>query len=136
MATITKKALALRIAEKTGHQQTVTQQIIQLFIDEILYELSRGNRFEFRDFGVFEVKTRAPRTARNPRTGDEVKVPEKKIVSFKPGKLMKQIAQAETPVSPPEPRAIPKSHAPQPLGRLGSGALSPNGEEAAGDFGE
>jgi nucleoid DNA-binding protein len=88
--TITKKELVLRIAEKTHQKQTVTRDIIQLFIDEVINELARGNRLELRDFGVFEVKVRKARKARNPKTGAEVRVPEKRVVTIKPGKKMKE----------------------------------------------
>lgn len=88
--TITKKELVLRIAENTHQKQTVTRDIIQLFIDEVINELARGNRLELRDFGVFEVKVRKSRKARNPKTGAEVRVPEKRVVTIKPGKKMKE----------------------------------------------
>lgn len=89
--TITKKELVLRIAERTTQKQTITRDIIQLFIDEVIQELAAGNRLELRDFGVFEVKTRGARKARNPKTGQEVRVPEKRVVSIKPGKKMKEL---------------------------------------------
>lgn len=88
--TVTKKELVLRIAEKTQQKQTITRDIIQLFIDEVIDELARGNRLELRDFGVFEVKVRKARKARNPKTGAEVRVPEKRVVTIKPGKKMKE----------------------------------------------
>ncbi|MCB9933049.1 MAG: integration host factor subunit beta [Planctomycetes bacterium] len=88
--TITKKELVLRIAENTHQKQTITRDIIQLFIDEVINELARGNRLELRDFGVFEVKVRRSRKARNPKTGAEVRVPEKRVVTIKPGKKMKE----------------------------------------------
>jgi nucleoid DNA-binding protein len=88
--TITKKELVLRIAEKTTQKQTITRDIIQMFIDEVIQELARGNRLELRDFGVFEVKVRKARKARNPKTGAEVRVPEKRVVTIKPGKKMKE----------------------------------------------
>ncbi len=93
MATITKKELAYRIAEKTGQKKVVVKRIIQEFITEITNELSRGNRLEFREFGVFEIKTRAARKARNPRTGVRVDVPSKAVVHFKAGRAMKDKVQ-------------------------------------------
>lgn len=88
--TITKKELVLRIADLTRQKQTVTRDIIQSFIDEVITELANGHRMELRDFGVFEVKVRKARRARNPKTGDEVRVPEKRVVTIKPGKKMKE----------------------------------------------
>lgn len=93
MATVTKKELAYRIADKTGQKKVLVKKIIQEFISEIIEELSRGNRLEFREFGVFEIKTRAARTARNPRTNEEVEVPSKAVVHFKAGRAMKDKVQ-------------------------------------------
>jgi integration host factor subunit beta len=94
MSTVTKKELAYRISEKTGVKKVVIKKIIQCFIDEIIRELAESNRLEFREFGVFEIKTRAARKARNPRTGVRVDVPEKSVVHFKAGRLMKECVQA------------------------------------------
>ncbi|MEQ8766128.1 MAG: HU family DNA-binding protein [Planctomycetota bacterium] len=96
MATITKKELIYRISEKSGQKKIVTKNIIQAFIDEIIDELGKGNRLEFREFGVFELKDRAARKARNPRTGESVQVPAKKVVHFKAGRLMKEKIHAST----------------------------------------
>jgi integration host factor subunit beta len=90
MATITKKELVNRIAERTGQTKVVTKEIIQQFLDEIIRELGNGNRLEFREFGVFEIKSRAARRAQNPRTLEKVSVPAKKVVKFKVGRLMRE----------------------------------------------
>jgi integration host factor subunit beta len=90
MATITKKELIDRIAEKTGHRRVQVKRIVQQFLDEIVNELGHGNRLEFRDFGVFESKLRKARKAQNPKTLEPVAVPEKRTVKFKVGRLMKQ----------------------------------------------
>jgi integration host factor subunit beta len=89
-ATITKKDLAYRIAERTGLKKVAVKDVLQQFIDEVIEELAKGNRLEFREFGVFEVKKRAARRARNPRTGAKVDVPEKTVIQFKAGRLMKE----------------------------------------------
>jgi len=88
--TVTKKDLVNRIAERTGETKVVTKTIIQMFLDEIVVELGRGNRLEFRDFGVFEVKTRRARRAQNPRTLEKVEVPPKQVVKFKVGRVMRE----------------------------------------------
>lgn len=88
--TITKKDLVNRIAERTGETKVVTKSIIQMFLDEIIRELSEGNRLEFRDFGVFEVKSRRARRAQNPRTLEKVDVPPKRVVKFKVGRVMRE----------------------------------------------
>jgi integration host factor subunit beta len=87
--TITKKNLADRIAEKTGVKRVVVRRILQQLLDEIVEELGKGNRLEFRDFGVFELRERAARTAQNPKTMEKVQVPGKRTVKFKVGRLMK-----------------------------------------------
>jgi integration host factor subunit beta len=90
MATITKKELIDRIAESAGHRRVQVKKVIQQFLDEVVNELGKGNRLEFRDFGVFETKTRKARKAQNPKTLEPVAVPEKRTVKFKVGRLMKQ----------------------------------------------
>src|SRR3989442_15129114 len=90
MATITKKELIDRIAESAGSRRVLVKKVVQQFLDEIVNELGRGNRLEFRDFGVFETKLRKARKAQNPKTLEPVAVPEKRTVKFKVGRLMKQ----------------------------------------------
>src|SRR5690242_10784464 len=90
MATITKKELIDRIAEGGHHRRVQVKKVVQQFLDEIIGELGKGNRLEFRDFGVFETKIRKARKAQNPKTLEPVEVPEKRTVKFKVGRLMKQ----------------------------------------------
>lgn len=98
MATITKKELVDRIAEQLQIKRVIVKRVTQQFLDEIISELGRGNRLEFRDFGVFESKQRAARVAQNPKTMQRVPVPSKRTVKFKVGRMMKmklqQIASA------------------------------------------
>ena len=89
MATVTKKELIDRIAESAGSRRVQVKKVVQQFLDEIVNELGRGNRLEFRDFGVFETKIRKARKAQNPKTLEPVAVPEKRTVKFKVGRLMK-----------------------------------------------
>jgi integration host factor subunit beta len=90
MATITKKELVERIAQQTGLQRNDVKTVVQAFLDGVVAELDRGNRLEFRDFGVFEVRHRAARSAQNPKTLVPVQVPAKRTVRFKPGRLMRE----------------------------------------------
>jgi integration host factor subunit beta len=90
MATITKKELIDRIADGSNAKRVQVKKIIQKFLDEVVNELGKGNRLEFRDFGVFESKLRKARKAQNPKTLEPVAVPEKRTVKFKVGRLMKQ----------------------------------------------
>ncbi len=90
MATITKKELIDRIADATTQRRVQVKRVVQLFLDEVIAELGKGNRLEFRDFGVFETKVRRARRAQNPKTLEPVNVPEKRTVKFKVGRVMKQ----------------------------------------------
>lgn len=99
--TITKKELVNRIADQTGQTKVVVKDILQKFLDEIIVELSVGNRLEFREFGVFEVRERAARRAQNPRTLEKVAVPAKRVVKFKVGRLMRERV-CEDPPPPPK----------------------------------
>jgi len=90
MATVTKKELIDQIADATGQKRVIVKKIVQSFLDSIIVELGKGNRLEFRDFGVFEVKQRRARRAQNPKTLEPVQVPPKRTVKFKIGRLMKQ----------------------------------------------
>lgn len=90
MATVTKKELIDRIAESTQAKRVTVKRIVQSFLDEVTNELCKNNRLEFRDFGVFETRTRVARTAQNPKTLERVEVPAKRTVKFKMGRLMRE----------------------------------------------
>ena len=85
---MTKKDIVRTISEEMGLPQLKTKEIVQKTLDAIIDTLVKERRIELRNFGVFEVKKRAARKARNPKTGDQVHVPEKYVVTFKPGKEM------------------------------------------------
>jgi integration host factor subunit beta len=85
---VTKKEIVKTISDDIGLTQLKTKEIVQKTFDAIVETLVEDRRIELRNFGVFEVKKRAARKARNPRTGDKVSVPEKFVVTFKPGKEM------------------------------------------------
>ncbi len=99
MSTITKKELVDRIADNTQAKRGTVKTVIQAFLDEIITELRRNNRLEFRDFGVFETRTRAARIAQNPKTLERVEVPAKRTVKFKMGRLMRENLSTEIPES-------------------------------------
>ncbi len=90
LRTVTKRELVNRIAEETGQTKVVVRDVLQRFLDSVIDELSVGNRLEFRDFGVFEVRERAARVAQNPRTLEKVPVPAKRVVKFKVGRVMRK----------------------------------------------
>ena len=87
---MTKKEIVKTISDEIGLTQLKTKEIVQKTFDAIVETLVDERRIELRNFGVFEVKKRAARKARNPRTGDRVDVPEKYVVTFKPGKEMEE----------------------------------------------
>ena len=90
MTTTTKKDLIDRIADKTKFKRGDVRTVVQAFLDGMISELGQGHRLEFRDFGVFELRDRAPRMAQNPRTLERVPVPARRTVKFKVGRLMKE----------------------------------------------
>lgn len=87
---MTKKEIVLKIAEETNIKQVDVKKVVQKTLDEIVAALNRNERVELRNFGIFKVKSRRGRTGRNPRTGETVPVPPKKVAVFKPGLVMKQ----------------------------------------------
>src|SRR5271156_888285 len=87
---VTKKEIVKQIADRIGETQLKTKEIVQRTFDAIVETLLEDGRIELRNFGVFEVKQRKARKARNPRTGDKVHVPPKNVVTFKPGKIMEE----------------------------------------------
>ena len=87
---MTKKEIVKTISDETGLNQQQIKTIVQKTFDAIVATLVEEGRIELRNFGVFQVRPRAARKARNPRTGRHVEVPEKFVVTFKPGKIMEQ----------------------------------------------
>jgi nucleoid DNA-binding protein len=92
---VTKKEIVKEIADRLGLTQLQTKEIVQLTFDAIIDTLihSPDHRIELRNFGVFQVKRRAARSARNPRTNEKVQVPAKNVVTFKPGKKMEELVR-------------------------------------------
>ncbi|MCP4079383.1 MAG: integration host factor subunit beta [Planctomycetaceae bacterium] len=119
---MTKKEIVKTISEEIGLTQLQTKDIVQRTFDAIVETLVTDGRIELRNFGVFEVKKRAARKARNPRTGEKVDVPEKFVVTFKPGKEMearvrqmeidaqRQVQTAANPLDVPAPADRPVGH--------------------------
>lgn len=88
--TVTRRELTLRIAGKLGMPPQDVARIVEALFETLANRLVEGERWEFRGFGVFEVRERAARIGRNPRTGETVPVPPRRAVVFQPGKFMKQ----------------------------------------------
>ena len=92
---MTKKEIVKAISDELGLTQLTTKEIVQKTFDSIIETLVTDRRIELRNFGVFEVRMRAARKARNPRTGGQVEVPAKFVVTFKPGKEMEEMVRAK-----------------------------------------
>ncbi len=101
ISVVTKKEIVKTISDETGLNQQQIKQVVQKTFDSIVQTLVEEGRIELRNFGVFQVRPRAARKARNPRTGRQVEVPEKFVVSFKPGKIMEERVNAisDTPLA-------------------------------------
>jgi nucleoid DNA-binding protein len=87
---MTKKELVKAIADELNIQQETAKKVIQRVFDGIIDALVKEGRMELRNFGIFEVKQRKARKGRNPRSGEEVEVPERAVVRFKPGLEMEE----------------------------------------------
>ncbi len=118
--TVTKKDLIDRISDRTKIKRQDVKTAIQEFLDQVVSELQAGNRLEFRDFGVFEIKARAPRVAQNPKTLERVDVPAKRTVKFKIGRLMRESLEQNADKSRDSGR-------PHMIGSSSSGHLGSNG---------
>lgn len=91
----TKRDMVERVAEKVGVTGMQARQIVQATLDDLVQTLATTGRIELRNFGVFTVKVRAARKARNPRSGETVMIGERKVVKFKPGKVMESAIQGQ-----------------------------------------
>jgi DNA-binding protein HU-beta/integration host factor subunit alpha len=87
---MTKKEIVLKISEETDLKQIDVKKVVQRVLDHIVEALTKGDTVELRNFGIFKVKSRKPRVGRNPKTGVAVPIPEKRIVTFKSGMVMKK----------------------------------------------
>lgn len=116
---MTKKEIVKQISEKLGLTQLKTKEIVQKTFDAIVETLLEERRIELRNFGVFEVKRRKPRKARNPRTGERVDVEAKNVVTFKPGKEMEErVRQLELALPEPELAGVGAEGADEANGKL------------------
>ena len=88
---MTKADLVERVAEKTGLTRTDVMVVVENFLEQIKKSLEEGQNIEIRGFGTFKVKARKARKARNPRTGEEVPVPNRKVPVFKPSNEFKAV---------------------------------------------
>ena len=87
---MTKRNIVRRIADELDRTEQETGLIVQKTLDAVINVLAEEGRVELRNFGVFAVKKRKPRQARNPRTGEKVMVGERFTVTFKPGRVVEE----------------------------------------------
>ncbi len=114
---MTKKEIVRSISEEIGLTQLVTKEGVQKTFEAIIEALVREGRIELRNFGVFEVKQRASRKARNPKTGEKVYVPKKFVVTFKPGKEMEQrVRELKRTTPPKQTSSSQRGSFPEPVG--------------------
>lgn len=109
MGTITKKQLVQAISQEKNLHPNDVRNVIQAFLDAMTQFLAKGDRLEFRDFGVFEIVERKQKIGRNPKNaGVPIVIPARKAVKFTPGKMMRQLIEKgevpEQPASKPSPR--------------------------------
>jgi integration host factor subunit beta len=121
---VTKKEIVKQISDRIGLTQLKTKEIVQLTFDAIVDTLLEVGRIELRNFGVFEVKQRKARKARNPRTGARVDVPPKFVVTFKPGKEME--ARVRNMTHPPQ--SIPETMSEEEDNDLATEGINGHGE--------
>jgi nucleoid DNA-binding protein len=127
---VTKKEIVKEISDQIGLTQLKTKEIVQKTFDAIVDTLVETGRIELRNFGVFEVKQRAARKARNPRTGERVDVPPKNVVTFKPGKRMEELVRNMTnvPVYSDEDEILGNEEAEEELAEpVGGPRIAPKG---------
>jgi nucleoid DNA-binding protein len=99
---MTKKEIARKISEQSGITVLLALEAVQMVFDGILEALVDEGRIELRNFGIFAVKRRRARPARNPRTGEKVSVSERRVVTFKPGREMEEWVKQSDGVPGPE----------------------------------
>jgi len=118
----------MAVSERLGFTQNEVANVVQATLDTITECLAEGQRLEIRNFGVFEVKKRDARIGRNPRTGEEVNIAEKRVATFKPGKALKEYVEGVGPKpsladgaapAPSPPPIEPPPAPPEPSGPLG-----------------
>src|SRR5687768_18479756 len=113
MNSMTKRDLVVRISDETGMVQQQVQDIVQRTLDIIAESLAKGSKVELRNFGVFDVKVRKARIGRNPNAPtNDVRIPPRAIVKFKPGKEMREAVAQLSPTEGAAPAATQPAPAP------------------------
>jgi len=90
MAALTKADLAERLHEELGLNKREVKDIVELFFDEIRAALESGNQVKISGFGNFDLRDKNERPGRNPKTGEEIPISARRVVTFRPGQKLKQ----------------------------------------------
>ncbi len=101
---MTKKQIVKELSQRYGVDQAVTRKIVQGVLDAVVGSLAEEGRIELRNFGVFEIRNRASRVARNPRTNEPIRLPPRKVVVFQPGKKLQDLTEGSEVQPPQQPR--------------------------------
>jgi integration host factor subunit beta len=127
---MTKAELVEEVARAAELNKRDAEVIVETVFDSIIGALHKGEKVELRGFGSFRTRERGPRRGRNPKTGEPVDVPAKRVPYFKPGKELKEYF-TETPAATAEASAAPASAETQPLGAASDATSSPVVEGAS-----
>lgn len=96
---MTKAVVAAKVAEKTGMNRKDTMDAIEIFLESIKEALKEGRKVSLVGFGTFYMKDKKARNGRNPRTGERIHIPPKRVATFKPGKAFREMVDATRPSS-------------------------------------
>src|SRR5438552_2590196 len=136
---MTKAELVEEVARAAELNKRDAEVIVETVFGSIIGALHKGEKVELRGFGSFRTRERGPRRGRNPKTGEPVDVPAKRVPYFKPGKELKEYF-TESPASPASPAAAPASSEAQPAPAAESAApgstdssSQPEGQSAQSD---
>lgn len=111
---VTKKQIVKDLSQRYGVDQAVTRKIVQGVLDAVVGSLAEEGRIELRNFGVFEIRRRASRVARNPRTNEPIRLPPRKVVVFQPGKKLQDLTEGSELTEGQKPEAQQPQPPPQP----------------------
>jgi nucleoid DNA-binding protein len=106
---VTKKQIVKELSQRYGVDQAVTRKIVQGVLDAVVGSLAEEGRIELRNFGVFEIRNRASRVARNPRTNEPIRLPPRRVVVFQPGKKLQDLTEGAEGQAP----QVPEHHQPE-----------------------
>ena len=94
---MTKIEMVEKVSSKINLTKKDTERVVKIVLESIIQALAQGDKVELRGFGTFRVRSRESRDGRNPRTGDTVRIPSKKVPFFKAGKKLRELVDQETP---------------------------------------